>query len=55
MALTAAGCSRGDMVKVTAHLEDLARDRTSFDAPYRKHFGEPSRRGRRLALSWETS
>jgi enamine deaminase RidA (YjgF/YER057c/UK114 family) len=39
--LTAAGLQRSDVVKVTAHLQDLDRDFQGYDATYRAFFGRP--------------
>jgi 2-iminobutanoate/2-iminopropanoate deaminase len=39
-ALQAAGSSLGDVVKVTAHLADLAGDWAGFDAAYAEVFGD---------------
>lgn len=39
--LSARELSRDDIVKVTAHLEDLDHDFAGFDAAYRRFFREP--------------
>jgi 2-iminobutanoate/2-iminopropanoate deaminase len=39
--LAAAGASRDDVVKVTAHLEDLDRDFPGYDAAYQAFFRPP--------------